>query len=58
MVQQVKNLPAMKEIQVQSLGWEDPLEGEIATHSNILVASLVAQNNKEPLYLLLCAGIP
>ena len=31
----VKNLPA-KETQVQSLGWEDPLEKEMATHSNIL----------------------
>ena len=36
MFQQVKNLPAMKEIQVQSLGWEDPLEEEMATHSSIL----------------------
>ena len=32
----VKNLPAVKEIQVQSLGWEDPLEKEIAAHSSIL----------------------
>ena len=32
----VKNLPAMQETQVQSLGWEDPLEEEMATHSNIL----------------------
>ena len=29
----VKNLPAMQETQVQSLGWEDPLEKGIATHS-------------------------
>ena len=36
MFQQVKNLPAMKEIQVQSLGWEDPLEEEMATHSSTL----------------------
>ena len=33
----VKNLPAMPETQVRSLGWEDPLEKEIATHSSILV---------------------
>ena len=33
----VKNLPAMPETQVLSLGWEDPLEKEIATHSSILV---------------------
>ena len=32
----VKNLPAMWETQVQSLGWEDPLEKEMATHSSIL----------------------
>ena len=32
----VKNLPAMWETWVQSLGWEDPLEKEIANHSNIL----------------------
>ena len=35
----VKNLPAMQETQemwVQSLGWEDPLEEEMATHSSIL----------------------
>ena len=35
--QTVKNLPAMQETQVQSLGWEDPLEKGMATHSNILV---------------------
>ena len=32
----VKNLPAMQEIQVPSLGWEDTLEKEMATHSSIL----------------------
>ena len=32
----VKNLPAMQETWVQSLGGEDPLEKEMATHSNIL----------------------
>ena len=32
----VKNLPAMWETWVQSLGWEDPLEEGLATHSNIL----------------------
>ena len=34
--QMVKNLPAMQENQVQSLGWEDPLEKEMVTHSSIL----------------------
>ena len=32
----VKSLPAMQETQVQSLGWEDPLEKEMATHSSTL----------------------
>ena len=34
--QMVKNLPAMRETWVQSLGWEDPLEDGTATHSSIL----------------------
>ena len=36
MTQTVKNLTAMQEIQVQSPGWEDPLEKGMATHSSIL----------------------
>ena len=32
----VKNLPVMQETWVQSLGWEDPLEKGMATHSRIL----------------------
>ena len=32
----VQRLPTMRETRVQSLGWEDPLEKEIATHSSIL----------------------
>ena len=32
----VKNLPAMRETWVRSLGWEDPLETGKATHSSIL----------------------
>ena len=35
-VQLVKNLPAVQETRVQSLGREDPLEKEMATHSSIL----------------------
>ena len=34
--QMVKNPPAMRETWVRSLGWEDPLEVGMATHSNIL----------------------
>ena len=36
MVQMVKNLPAMQGTWVWSLGWEDPLEKGMATHSSIL----------------------
>jgi len=34
--QLVKKLPAVQETWVRSLGWEDPLEKEMATHSRIL----------------------
>ena len=34
--QWVKNLPAMQETEFQSLGWADPLEKEMTTHSSIL----------------------
>ena len=36
MAQMVKNLPAVQETKVRSLGQEDPLEKEMATHSSIL----------------------
>ena len=38
--QTVKNLPSMQETQVQFLGWEDPLEKGMATHSSILACSV------------------
>ena len=34
--QMVKHLPAMQKTRVRSLGWEDPLEKEMATHSSAL----------------------
>ena len=34
--QRVKRLPTMQETRVRSLGWEDPLEKEMATHSSTL----------------------
>ena len=34
--QMVKHLPVMRESHIRSLGWEDPLEKEMATHSSIL----------------------
>ena len=36
MAQMVKNLPAMQETWILSLGWEDPLEKEMAAHPSIL----------------------
>ena len=37
MAQLVKNLPAMQNTRVHSLGWENPLEKDMATYSSILV---------------------
>ena len=37
----VKNLPAIQETQIQTLGQEDPLEKEMATHSSILACRTV-----------------
>ena len=37
-VQTVKSLPAMRETWVQSLGWEDPVEKEMATHFSVLAS--------------------
>ena len=36
MPQMIKRLPTMQKTQVRSLGWEDPLEKEMATHSSTL----------------------
>ena len=38
--QRIKRLPAIQETQVQSLGWEDPLEKKMATHSSILAKEI------------------
>ena len=43
LAQLLKNLPAMQEapeMQVRSLGWDDPLEEEIATYSSIIVRKI------------------
>ena len=40
MAQQVKNLPAMQEMRVQSLSQENPMEEGMATHSSILACSI------------------
>ena len=38
---EVNNPPATQETQVQSLGWEDPLEKDMATHSSILARKIL-----------------
>ena len=38
--QTVKNLPTMQEVSAQSLGREDPLEKEMATHSSVLAGRI------------------
>ena len=40
MAQTIKNLPAMRETLVRYLGWEDPLEEGMATHSSILARKI------------------
>ena len=40
MAQTVKNPPAMQVMQVQFLGWEDPLEKEMAPHSSVLAGRI------------------
>ena len=43
--QMIKNLPAMQKTQVRSLGWEDPLEKGMATHSSILAGESHGQSS-------------
>ena len=48
--QMVKNLPAVQETWVQSLGWEDPLQNGMATHCSILAWRIPWR--EEPDYIL------
>ena len=48
MAQTVENLPIIRETQVQSLGWEDPLEKEMVTYSSILAWRIPCTWTKEP----------
>ena len=45
MAQTVKNLPAMQEVRVRSLGQEDPLEKRMATNPNILTGEFHGQRS-------------
>ena len=49
--QMVKNLPAMQDTWVQSLGQEGPLEKEMATHSSIVV-KLLQRNRSSNIYIM------
>ena len=49
MAQMVKHLPAMRETWVQSLGWEDLLEKEKATHSSILACRIPGREEPDGL---------
>ena len=51
----VKRLPAMLENQVQSLGWEDSLGMEMATHSSTLAWEI--QEHEDSILVLVCVGI-
>ena len=51
MAQTVKNLPAMWETRVQSLGQEDPLQKEMATHSSILAWRIPWMEESGRLYI-------
>ena len=44
-IQMIKNLPAIQETWVQSLGWEDSLEEGMATHSSILAWRILWQRS-------------
>ena len=50
LVQLVKNPPAMQETLVQFLGWEDPLEKEIAIHSSILAREIPRKEERGGLH--------
>ena len=50
MAQTVKRLPTVQETWVLSLGWEDPLEKEMATHSSILAWKIPSTEEPGGLY--------
>ena len=56
MVQTVKCLSTMGETQVQSLGWEDPLEKEMAAHSNTLAWKVPWMEQPGRLHVMECQG--
>ena len=57
LAQTVKRLSAMQESRVRSLGWEDPLEKEMAAHSNSSVLAWKIQWTAEPGRVLSVHGV-
>ena len=57
LAQMVKNLPAMLETWVQSLGWEDPLEKGMGTHSRILAGEFRGQKSLVGNSQWICKGL-
>ena len=57
MAQLVKNPPAMQDMWVQSLGQEDPLEKEMATHSNILAWEIPWTEKSDKLWSMRCQRV-
>ena len=52
MAQTVKHLPAMRETQVRFLGWEDPLEKEMAIHSSTLAWEIPWMEEPDRLHIM------
>ena len=52
----VKNPPAMQETQIQSLGWEDPLEKGMATHSSILAWRIPWTEDKQSVIIAITSN--
>ena len=52
MAQVVKNVPTMQETQVRSLGWEDPQEKGMATHSSVLAWRMPCTEESGEVYVV------
>ena len=57
MAQMIKNLPEIQETQVLTLGWEDPLAKEVATHFSILAWKTPWTKKPDSLQLMVSKGL-
>ena len=53
----VKNLPAMQQTRIQSLGWEDPLQKEMTTYSSILAWKIPWTEKPGELHFIGCSTV-